>query len=362
LKTHYLTNTIAVNVIASSRRIIEIISTCRHIFIICGEKGEAMQQSGQLSANSRVSRRQLLSAAAAVGTTALFSASATRGEAVKKGKAVKHARIKQSIVYWCFNSAGEKWDLDTTCRVARDLGCPSVEIVDPAEWGILKKHKLICALAPNGMPGAPFKKGFNNLRYHDEVVTRMKKVIDACAEAGTPNVIAFTGYRWRDADDPKSGEISRDEGAKNCIKGLKLAARHAEKKGVTICLEHLNTRDDSHPMKGHPGYQGDDLDWVASIIRKVGSPRVKLLFDIYHVQVMHGDLLRRIEQTRDIIGHIHTAGNPGRGELDNSQEIQYPAVMKKLLAIKYTGYVGQEFIPIRDPRAGLRQAVQLCDV
>jgi hydroxypyruvate isomerase len=115
-------------------------------------------------------------------------------------------------------------------------------------------------------------------------------------------------------------------------------------------------------MKGHPGYQGDDLDYLADIIRKVGSPRVKLLFDIYHVQIMHGDLIRRIEQTKDIIGHIHTAGNPGRAELDDTQEIAYPAVMRKLLEIKYTGYVGQEFIPTRNPTEGLRQAVRLCDV
>ena len=115
-------------------------------------------------------------------------------------------------------------------------------------------------------------------------------------------------------------------------------------------------------MKGHPGYQGDDLDWVADIIRRVGSPRVRLLFDIYHVQVMHGDLIRRIEQTKDIIGHIHTAGCPGRGELDDTQEVNYPAVIRKLVEIGYTGYVGQEFIPTRAPRDGLREAVKLCDV
>ena len=129
-----------------------------------------------------------------------------------------------------------------------------------------------------------------------------------------------------------------------------------------MCVEHLNTRDDSHPMKGHPGYQGDDLDWLASIIRKVGSPRVKLLFDIYHVQIMHGDVIRRIEENKDIIGHVHTAGNPGRAELDENQEIAYPAIMRKLIDVKYTGYVGQEFIPTRDPKEGLKQAVKLCDV
>jgi hydroxypyruvate isomerase len=309
-----------------------------------------------------MSRRHLLSGLAAAGAASALTGLAPQESRATKAKAALKGRIKQSICFWCFNTAGKKWNLDTTCRVAQDLGCVSVELVDPAEWNVLKKYKLICAIAPNGMPGAPFVKGFNNRRYHDELVTRLKKSIDACADAGFPNVIAFTGYKWRKAEDPKSGEISRTDGAANCVKGFKKLVGYAEKKRVTICLEHLNTRDSSHPMKGHPGYQGDDLDWVAGIIRKVGSERLRLLFDIYHLQVMHGDLIRRIEQTRDIIGHVHTAGNPGRGELDDSQEILYAPVMKKLLAIKYKGYVGQEFIPTRDPLEGLRQAVRLCDV
>ena len=144
--------------------------------------------------------------------------------------------------------------------------------------------------------------------------------------------------------------------------GLKKIAGYAEKKGVTICLEHLNMRDDTHPMKGHSGHQGDDIDYVVSLLRRVGSPRVKLLFDIYHVQVMNGDIIRRIEQNKDIIGHVHTAGCPGRREMDDAQEIYYPAIMKKLLDIGYDGYVGQEFIPTRNPLAGLQQAVSLCDV
>lgn len=307
-----------------------------------------------------LTRRNLLRGAVATG-----AASALAGLPQLAGaeeKAVSKGNIKQSIVYWCFNSAGEKWNVEKTCQVAQALGCLSVEVVGPDDWPTLKKHGLVCALAPNGMPGAPFMKGFNNPKYQEEVLTRTKKMIDACADAGFPSVIGFSGYKWHDAEDPKSGEISRDEGAKNCVKGLKEVAGHAEKKGVTLCVEHLNTRDHSHPMKGHPGYQGDDLDWLAGIIRKVGSKRVKLLFDIYHVQIMHGDVIRRIEENKDIIGHVHTAGNPGRGELDDKQEISYPPIMRKLLEIKYAGYVGQEFIPTRDPTAGLREAVNLCDV
>ncbi len=307
-----------------------------------------------------VNRRQLLQAT--LGAATLAGVVSQRGYGAEKGRAVIKGRIKQSIVFWCFNTAGEEWDIGKTCQVASELGCASVEVVEPAEWGTLKKHNLVCAIAPNGMPGAPFMKGFNNPRYHGEVITRTKKSIDACAEAGYPSVIAFTGYKWRNADDPNSGAISLEEGADNCVAGLKKLAGYAEKKGITICLEHLNTRDDTHPMKGHPGYQGDDIDYVVSLLRRVGSPRVKLLFDIYHVQVMNGDIIRRIEQNKDIIGHVHTAGCPGRGELNDAQEIYYPPIMKKLLDIGYDGYVGQEFIPTGSPLAGLKEAVSLCDV
>ncbi len=310
-----------------------------------------------------VSRRQVFRnvagvAAGAAGVTALAQNAAL---AAAPAGATK-GRIKQSIVFWCFNAAGEKWSLGKTCEVAAQLGCKSVELVGPDDWKTLEKHGLVCAIAPNGMPGAPFMKGFNNPAYHEEVIARTKKAIDAASDAGFPSVIAFTGFKWRDADDPKSGEISAEEGAANCIAGLKSIAPYAEKKGVTICLEHLNSRDDTHPMKGHPGYQGDDLDYVAKFLRKVGSPRVKLLFDIYHVQVMNGDVIRRIDQYKDIIGHVHTAGCPGRGELNESQEIYYPPIMKKLVEVGYQGYVGQEFIPTGEPYAGLQQAVKLCDV
>src|SRR5262245_25169332 len=277
-------------------------------------------------------------------------------------KTVVHGRIKQSIASWCFTTAGEKWDMEKLCQVAKSLGCLSVELAGPETWATLKKHGLVCAIAPNGMPGAPFMRGLNNPLYQDEVVTRTKKAIDDCADAGFPAVIAFTGYQWVKAEDPKSGTISREDGFKNCVAGLKKLAGDAEKKKVTVCLEHLNTRDDSHPMKGHPGYQGDDLDFVTSILRKVGSPRIKLLFDIYHVQIMHGDVIRRLEQNKELLGHIHTAGNPGRGELDDKQEIHYPAIMRKLVELKYAGFVGQEFIPTRNAQEGLREAVRLCDV
>ncbi len=313
--------------------------------------------------SNQVNRRQALRnvAGVAAGAAAIGSLASQAARGAAPARATK-GRINQSIVFWCFNAAGEKWSLDKTCQVASGLGCKSVELVSPEDWKTLEKHGLVCAIAPNGMPGAPFMKGFNNPAYHEEVIARTRTAIDAASAAGFPSVIAFTGFKWRDADDPKSGEITPEEGAANCVAGLKSIASYAEKKGVTICLEHLNSRDDSHPMKGHPGYQGDDLDYVGDFLRKVGSPRVKLLFDIYHVQVMNGDVMRRVAQYKDIIGHVHTAGCPGRGELDDSQEIYYPPIMKKLIDIGYQGFVGQEFIPTGDPLAGLQQAVSVCDV
>jgi hydroxypyruvate isomerase len=297
-------------------------------------------------------RRTFLAAAAAV---------AARPAAAADSPKLK-GRVHQSAAFWCFNARGEKWSAEKTCEAAKAVGCKSVELIGPEHWPTLKKHGLVCAIASHGVANASFKRGFNNAKNHDELVAGTAKTIDLCADAGFPNVIAFVGYKWTDPDDPKSPAISTDDARANCVKGLKRLAAHAEKKGVTVCVEHLNTRDNSDPMKGHPGYQGDDLDFVADVIRKVGSPRVKLLFDIYHVQLMHGDLIRRVEQCKDVIGHVHTAGVPGRGELDDAQEVNYPAVIKKLLDVGYKGYVGQEFIPTRDPLAGLKQAVQVCDV
>jgi sugar phosphate isomerase/epimerase len=276
--------------------------------------------------------------------------------------AVRHGRIKQSLTFWCLNATEWNWDLDCICVTAKSLGCQSVELVPPELWPILRKHGLQCALALNGMPDPPFHKGLNNPQYQEEVIARTKQIIDQAADFGVPNVIAFTGYKWRDPEDPGSGEIPLAEGAANTVKGLSELASYAAKKQVTICLEHLNTRDHSHPMKGHPGYQGDDVDYCADIIKKVNSDWVKLLFDIYHVEIMNGDVIRRLRQYHDIIGHVHTAGNPGRGELDDQQEINYPAIMRTLLEVGYTGYVGHEFIPVRDPLAGLAQAVSLCDL
>jgi hydroxypyruvate isomerase len=263
---------------------------------------------------------------------------------------IKNGRIKQSIVQWCFQNHGEKWDIERMCAVARQLGCASIELGDPKDWPTIKKHGLICACTTSH----GFRKGFGDPQEWPECLEVLQKRIDETADAGFPSVITFTGYR--------KDHIPQDVAANNCVEGLKKIVGHAEKRKVTLVLEMLNSRVSTHPMKGHPGYLGDHTDFCIDIIKRVGSERMKLLFDIYHVQIMDGDVISRIRQHKDYIGHVHTAGNPGRGELDDTQEINYPPIMKALLDVGYKGYVGQEFIPTREPVAGLKQAVEVCDV
>ena len=275
---------------------------------------------------------------------------------------LRNGRIKQSLAYWCLNATGWKWEIDRICETAVRLGCPSVELAPPELWPVVAAHGLKNSLVLNGMPDPVFSKGLNNPRYQEEVIARTKQVIDQCPDFAIPNVICFTGYKWRDADDPGSGEIPPRQGAENTVKGMRELAAYAASRNVTIVLEQLNTRDSSHPMKGHSGYQGDDIDYCAEIVRQVDSPHAKLLFDVYHVAIMNGDVIRRVRQYGKWIGHVHIAGVPGRAELDGTQEIHFPGVMRALLDIGYQGYVGQEFISTRDPAEGLAEAVALCDV
>lgn len=296
-------------------------------------------------------RRMLLGAAAGAVVGAAGLTRPLQADKQRKGAAVKNGRIKQSIVHWCF---AKHWTVEQTAKIAQQLGVQSIELVAPEHFGLLKKYKLDCAIAGIDMsPDPPFVKGMNNPKHRDKVLHATRVAIDACHEHGFRRVISFTGMR---------DGIPDDVGAKNCVESFKQVIGYAEKKGVTLCLEMLNTRDATHPMKGHPGYQGDNTEYCIDIIKKVGSPHLKLLFDIYHVQIMDGDVIRRIGQHKEFIAHVHTAGNPGRGELNDQQEINYPPIMRALLKAGYDGYVGQEFIPTGDPLAGLKQAVALCDV
>jgi hydroxypyruvate isomerase len=296
--------------------------------------------------NSGITRRGMLagalSAAAAVGLGGIKKSEAADDDPNWK---VKNGRINQSICKWCF----DPMSLDEICKTAVDLGCKSVELLKADSYPTLKKYGLTCAMTSSH----GFVKGFNRIENHAFCIDEINKALEAAAAFGSPNVITFSGMREG---------LSDEEGIKNCVEGLKKVMGLAEKNKVNICFEVLNSRVD-FKMKGHPDYQGDKLEWAVEVCQKVGSPRMKILFDIYHIQIMEGDIITRIKQYKEYIGHYHTAGNPGRNELDETQEINYPPIMKAILETGYTGFVGQEFIPRNaDKVASLRQAVKLCDV
>jgi len=253
-------------------------------------------------------------------------------------------RIRQSVVHWCF----KPMPVEELAAPAARLGLKSVELVGPEHWPMLKKRGLLCAITPSH----GFAKGFAHQEEHAECLEILRRRIDESAEAGFPNVITFSGFRRG---------ISDEDGMKNMVEGLKQIVGRAEKKRVTLCLEMLNSRVNVE-MKGHPDYFCDKIEMAVEVCRRVGSERMKVLFDIYHVQIMEGDLITRIREFHPYIGHYHTAGVPGRGELDDTQEINYRAVMQAIAATGYTGHVGQEFIPTRDPIKSLSEAVKVCDV
>jgi len=231
------------------------------------------------------------------------------------------------------------------------IGLEAMEGVSAQDYPAIRKLGLKISLV--GSHG--FKKGPFSRANHEYCVERLKAGIDLAVEMDCPSVITFTGMREKATND--------EQGARNCVELWKSVIGYAEKKKINLVLEHLNTRDDSHPMKGHPGYYGEDVDHCVELIRKVDSPNMKLLFDVYHVQIMNGDVIRRIGQYKDVIGHYHTAGNPGRAELDDNQEINYPAVMSAIVKTGYKGFVAQEFIPTwKDKPAALRHAAMVCDV
>jgi hydroxypyruvate isomerase len=284
-------------------------------------------------------RRTALKLLASAGAAGISTASAQ-----DKPYRIKNDRIKQSVVPWCFNPM----PVDELARHAAAMGLKSVELCDPKYWPLLKELGMTCAIA--GSHG--FAKGFAHREEWDECHTKLRERIGQCADAGVGRVITFSGFRRG---------LSDEEGISNMVEGLKQIAGHAEEKKVTICIEMLNSRV-ATTMKGHPDYFCDSIERTIEICRRIGSPRVKLLFDIYHVQIMQGDIIARIRQHKEWIAHVHTAGNPGRNEIDDTQEINYPPIMKALLEIGYDGYVGQEFIPTRDKVASLAQGVQICDV
>jgi hydroxypyruvate isomerase len=276
----------------------------------------------------------------------LFAAmSATSAATALAEKAVSNGRIKQSVVPWCFSGIS----VPELAKHAAALGLASVELCDPKHWPALKELGLTCAIS--GSHG--FAKGFAHKEEWAECHKILRERIEQCAAAGVERVITFSGFRRG---------LSDEDGIANMVAGLKEIAGFAEEKKVTLCVEMLNSRVDIQ-MKGHPDYFCDSMERTVDICKQVGSERCKVLFDLYHVQIMHGDVIARIRQYKEYIAHVHTAGVPGRGEIDESQELNYPPLMKALLDIGYTGFVGQEFIPTwPDKIASLADGVRRCDV
>lgn len=296
------------------------------------------------------SRRDFIRNSSLVAGAGLLSSCGSFSGASLKGN------IKQVIAGWCFMAAGNKWSAEELVEKCAQLGVAGVELFPVEKWGLLKKYDMVCAATKSHT----FVRGMNNKNHHAECFATLEKAIDDTSKAGFPNVMTFTGMA--DTSKEKNGSVvSPEEGMKNCIEGYKKMARIAERKKVSMVLEPLNSRV-SENMKGHPGYQGDHVDYCMEIIKAVGSPGLKLLFDVYHIQIMDGNIISNIQKYKDYIGHVQIAGVPGRGEIGQQQEINYSTVMKAFLANGYDAYVGHEWIPTGDPMTGLREAVSICDV
>lgn len=285
-------------------------------------------------------------AAAIAGGTAARAAEPADSEHPTE-PAVRRGRIRQSLMGWCFDPI----PIAELARQAKALGLVAIEGIAAEHYPVVRQLGLkISLVSSHGFRKGPFSR-----ENHAFCIASLRAAIDRAAAFDCPNVITFTGMR--------EAGIGDEQGADNCVECWKQVIGYAEEKGVNLCLEHLNTRDATHPMKGHPGYFGEDVDFCVDLIRRVDSPRMKLLFDIYHVQIANGDVIRRIRQYRPYIAHYHTAGVPGRGELDATQEINYPAVMKAIVESEFEGFVAHEFIPTwPDKIAALRHAAGVCDV
>ncbi|WP_338872983.1 TIM barrel protein [Spirosoma sp. SC4-14] len=250
-------------------------------------------------------------------------------------------RINHSVCRWCYS----KIPLDDLCKAAKEMGIASIDLTNPDEWPVLKKYGLTSALPQGAGKGIP--DGFNNPKFHDELVASYEAIFPKLKAAGLNTVICFSGNRRG---------MSNEEGLENCAVGLKRLMPSAEKHGITMIMELLNSKVD------HKDYMCDHTAWGVELCKRVGSDNFKLLYDIYHMQIMEGDIIRTIRENSKYIGHYHTGGNPGRNEIDETQELNYPAIMKAIVDTGFKGYVAQEFIPKRDPLTSLKEAVLLCDV
>ncbi|MDB6052663.1 MAG: hydroxypyruvate isomerase [Verrucomicrobiales bacterium] len=298
-----------------------------------------------------LSRRSALKkiAGSAAAVTAVASLSQRLQAAEEKMDTRMKGQINHSVCKWCYG----KIPLEDFCKAAKPMGLQSVELLGPSEWPMLKKYDLTCAMA-SGADNITF--GFNRLENHGKQVEVFTKMIPQVADAGLTNLICFSGNR---------NGMSDEQGLENCTVGLKKLMSLAEKHKVTLVMELLNSKID------HGDYMADHTHWGVELVKRVGSERFKLLYDIYHMQIMEGDVIRtikgdkgkKIESAAPYIAHYHTGGVPGRAEIDDSQELNYPAIMKAIIETGFKGFVAQEFIPKRaDALASLKQGVNICDV
>ncbi len=291
---------------------------------------------------NNLSRRTLMhktSLLAAGAVAARLSGKTSALEMNQIERVATKGRIRQSVSRWCYG----KWSLDELCEVSKRLGIKAIDLLGPDEFETVKKHGLICSLVNTHS----LTNGLADKKFHEECLAKLRESIDATAAAGFPNVISFSGNRRG---------IPDDVGVENAVEALKKIAGYAEQKKITIVLEYLNSK------VNHKDYMFDNTAWGVEVCKRVGSDRVKILYDIYHAQIMEGDIIRTIRENAEYIGHYHTGGNPGRNEIDETQELYYPAIMQAIAETGFTGYVAHEFVPKRDPLAGLTYATRICDV
>jgi hydroxypyruvate isomerase len=285
----------------------------------------------------KITRRDALKAMA--GTAVLAALPRARAQAAAS-PAPAGDSFSHSACRWCY----QKIPLDDLAREGKRIGLSSVELLDPADWPVVRKYDLTCAMA-NGVTRIP--DGLNRLENHGVMVPGMIGRIQACADAGLPNVICFSGSR-RGMDD--------ELGLANCAVALKQMMATAEKRRVTVCMELLNSKVD------HKDYMCDHTAWGVELVKRVGSERFKLLYDIYHMQIMEGDVIRTIRDNHPYIAHYHTGGVPGRHEIDATQELNYATIARAIKETGFRGYLAQEFIPAKDPLTSLAAAVGICTV
>ena len=289
------------------------------------------------------SRRSALKAVAA-GTAATMATTLFQHAAAAQKNALQplNGRIRHSVCRWCYPDI----PLAEFCAAAKEIGITAIDLVGPEEWPVLKQYGLHAAM-PHGA-GKGITDGFNDPALHDELVASYETLIPQVAAAGYDQVICFSGNR-RGLDD--------EQGIRHCATGLKRLMGAAEKHGVTLVMELLNSK------VNHPDYQCDHTAWGAALCDAIGSEHFKLLYDIYHMQIMEGDVIATIRKYHPYIAHYHTGGVPGRNEIDESQELNYPAIMRAIVETGFEGYVAQEFIPKQpQPLQSLAQAIRICDV